>query len=313
MIRPERIGIAVLVIALAAGIATATAQPLSRGAVRRLSRAGVAAVPSGGRAVDARLFQPSSCIAFRPIHGHRRRTVFIDAGHGGPDPGGVGTTLTGRPVAEAPINLLVALDALHLLRRHGFRVVLSRTGPADAARPLPGDLADGAFTAQGRLRDLAARNECSDLAHADVVLGIDFDAAASPALGGSLTLFDALRPYAAENLRLADLVQRDVLASLARHGDTVPDDGVHTDGGYGSGLTAADRAYGHLVLLGPGKSGYLATPTMAPAALIEPLFLTDPAEATLATTTLAQHAIAGGLATAVYQYFTIGLASEARA
>lgn len=300
-----RVGIAALVITSTAGGAIATAQSRPSAATPLLHHARPAAVPPSGRAVNARLFQPSSCIAFSPLHGHHHRTVFIDAGHGGPDPGGVGTTLSGRAVAEAPINLLVALDALRLLRRHGFRVVLSRTGAAEVPRPLPGDIAGGAFTAQGRLRDLAARDECSDLAHADVVLGIDFDAAASPGLGGSVTLFDTMRPYADQNARLADLVQREVLASLARDGNAVPDDGVHADSGYGSSLTAADRAYGHLVLLGPAKAGYLTTPTTAPAALIEPLFLTDPTEATLATTSRGQHAIASGLATAVYQYFTI--------
>jgi N-acetylmuramoyl-L-alanine amidase len=271
--------------------------------------AGAATSPAptvpAGRPVDPSRFEPGSCVAFRPLFRDRRVTVFIDAGHGGPDPGGVGTTLGGRAIGEAPLNVAVALDALRLLRRHGFRVVLSRTGPAAVARPLPGDLDGALYTPQGSHRDLVARDECSDLAHADAVLGVDLDAAATADAAGSVTLYDAVRPYAASSLRLADLVQANVLLSLRRHGDDVPDLGVHSDVGYGSALTEADRAYGHLLLLGPAKPGYLDTPTMAPAALIEPLFLTDPAEATLADSALGQRAIARGLANAVEQYFGV--------
>ncbi len=40
-------------------------------------------------------------LSFAPTSGHRGRTVFIDPGHGGPDPGAVGVTTTGRSVHEA--------------------------------------------------------------------------------------------------------------------------------------------------------------------------------------------------------------------
>jgi N-acetylmuramoyl-L-alanine amidase len=148
-----------------------------------------------------------------------------------------------------------------------------------------------------------ARDLCADLAHADAVIGMDFDAAASPAEEGSVTLYDAVRSYAGANLRLAKLVQREVLASLRAESVLVPDLGVHTDVGFGSALTQADREYGHLLLLGPAKRGYLDTPTMAPAALIEPLFLTDPREASVADSRTGQEAIGRGLADAVTRFF----------
>jgi N-acetylmuramoyl-L-alanine amidase len=230
--------------------------------------------------------------------------VFIDAGHGGPDPGGVGRTSAGQTIGEAPLNVLVATDAATLLRRHGFSVVLSRTGPDAVARPTSGDLVGGAFTPTGSHRDLVARDLCADLAHANAVLGIDFNAAGSPSAAGSVTLYDAVRPYARASLRLAQLAQREVVASLRAEGAAVPDLGIHTDVGFGSALTQADRAYGHLLLLGPAKLGYLDTPTMAPAALIEPLFLSDPPEASVADSRAGRHAIARGLADAVTQFFT---------
>ena len=257
---------------------------------------------SGPRAVAPSSFEPGSCVLFPPTTGNRNLRVFIDPGHGGPDPGGVGMTRTGVPVGEAPLNVLVAKDAARLLRQRGFSVVLSRSGPHAVARPLAGDIVGGVFTPKGEHRELVARDVCANRVHADVVIGIDFDAAGSPAATGSVTLYDALRPYAAANLRLARLVQHDVLASLRADGAAIPNLGVHTDVGYGFLATQADRNYGHLILLGPAKRGYLNTPTTVPAALIEPLFLTNPAEATLADSRAGQAAIGLGLANAVQQF-----------
>jgi hypothetical protein len=65
-------------------------------------------------------------------------------------------------------------------------------------------------------------------------------------------------------------------------GYAIPDDGVLQDSGLGSALTSAAVAYGHLLLLGPAKAGYFTTPSQMPGALIEPLFVTDPFEASIA-------------------------------
>jgi N-acetylmuramoyl-L-alanine amidase len=59
---------------------------------------GAAPGPSGprhtapGRAIDTRYFEPGACVEFPPTAGDRHLTVFLDAGHGGLDPGGVGET-----------------------------------------------------------------------------------------------------------------------------------------------------------------------------------------------------------------------------
>jgi N-acetylmuramoyl-L-alanine amidase len=258
---------------------------------------------AGGRAVDTTLFTAGSCVSFAPTSGQRHETVFIDAGHGGPDPGAVGVTVAGRTVHEAVETLSVALDTVASLRARGYRVVLSRTGVSAVARPVGGDLSGGVFTGQGVHRDLIARDLCANRARANLLLGLYFNASPSASVGGSLTLYDAARPFWRATLRLADLMQRAVLARLKAGGWSVPDDGVRPDVGFGSSVTSADEAYGHLLIIGPAKAGYFSTPSAMPGALIEPLFITNPSEASIADSVRGQRAIALGLATAVEQYF----------
>jgi N-acetylmuramoyl-L-alanine amidase len=53
------------------------------------------------------------------------------------------------------------------------------------------------------------------------------------------------------------------------------------------------------VLLGPAAEGYLATPSEMPGAVVEPLFITDPFEASIAAGAPGQQAIAAGIVRAV--------------
>ena len=129
-----------------------------------------------------------------------------------------------------------------------------------------------------------------------------------------MTAYDAARPFWRQSLRLATLVQRDVLAAMDAQHWAIPDEGVLTDSGLGSavptapgtgGPLAADaRLYGHLLLLGPSMPGYFSTPSRMPGAVVEPLFITDPFEGSIAASTKGQGVIATGIAQAVEQYFT---------
>jgi hypothetical protein len=63
---------------------------------------------------------------------------------------------------------------------------------------------------------------------------------------GCVAGYDRDRPFPGENLRLATLLQDDVLGAMNAQGWDIPDGGVLPDTGLGSALTAAAVAYGHL-------------------------------------------------------------------
>jgi N-acetylmuramoyl-L-alanine amidase len=250
--------------------------------------------------LDPAVFAPGSCVALAPTHGDRHQTVFLDAGHGGPDPGAVGETESGATIYEKNITLPVELDTAALLRADGYRVVVSRTTGGPVAIIGPGDISEGVYTDAGAHREVAERDVCANLAKASVLIGIYFDAGASSENAGSITAYDPDRPFAAANLRLAKLLQKTVLGDMNAQGWQIPNGGVNSsvfEGG--PALTEAAAEYDHLLLLGPAKAGFFSTPSEMPGAVIEPLFITDPFEGSIAASANGQHIIAGGIAATV--------------
>jgi N-acetylmuramoyl-L-alanine amidase len=257
------------------------------------------------------MFASGSCIAYPPTSGNRGFTVFLDAGHGGIDPGGVGITQSGTTIYEADETLPVELDAMALLRARGFRVVVSRTTDSTVLRLRPEDVSEQQLlTLRGVFDEVAARDVCANDARANVLVGIYYDAGASPDNAGSITAYDADRSFSSANLTLANLIQNDVLASMNAQGWSIPNGGVLADTGLGSlngdpalgGLAGEAAAYDHLLLIGPAMAGYFSTPSEMPGAVVEPLYITDPFEGSIAQSVAGQQSIAQGIATAVEQF-----------
>jgi N-acetylmuramoyl-L-alanine amidase len=208
--------------------------PLARAARARaaVAIAYILHASGGPRGIDPSAFSSGACVAYPPSSGNRGETVFLDAGHGGIDPGAVGSTESGLTVYEADVTLPIELEAMRLLTGDGFRVVVSRTRAESVVRLTNVDVSDGVLTAEGVHNDVAARDICANDAGANILIGIYMDAGEGGA--GSLTGYDPDRPFAAANLRLAALVQDDVLAAMNAQGWQIPERGIQPDTGLGS-------------------------------------------------------------------------------
>jgi N-acetylmuramoyl-L-alanine amidase len=239
-----------------------------------------------------------TCIEFNPTGPDRHQTLFIDAGHGGPDPGAVGEGLQ-----EKDVTLAVALQLRDLLRADGFHVVLSRLTDTSVARLTDSQVSNGEITATGVHLDTIARIDCANASAAEALLSIHFNAFSDPSASGSEIFYDDVRPFAPANVRLATQLDTSLQAAFTAAGWQVYDRGVLSDADTGaSGLTAAADAYGRLMEIGPAKSGWNDNPSQMPGALVEPLFLTDPVEAQVAGSVAGQKVIAGGLAQGLLAY-----------
>src|SRR5438132_1182221 len=100
--------------------------------------------------------------------------------------------------------------------------------------------------------------------------------------------------------RLATRLQTAVVRAMG-----TSDRGVWTDDQLAAPtLTAAGSLYGHLIELGPAATGWVDSPSKMPGALVEPLFLTNPAEARVASDPAGQQRIAVALRAGLAKYFS---------
>src|SRR5579884_2831066 len=231
------------------------------------------------------------------------RIIFLDPGHGGVDTGAVGTTEAGTPVEEKTVTLAIAKLTAAKLRAAGFTVVLSRGDDSLPGLTKADVTADGsALTPQGVLNDLQRRIDRANASGAALLLSIHFNSFDDPSVGGAETFYDPDRPFSAKSRHFAELVQADLIGALRAAGYSTPDRGVIDDTTLqAEGVGPLQGSYDHLVLLGPAIPGKLR-PSRMPGALVEPLFLSDPAEASAATEPAMQDLIASALAKAVEDY-----------
>jgi N-acetylmuramoyl-L-alanine amidase len=156
------------------------------------------------------------------------------------------------------------------------------------------------MTASAVHRDLVTRTLCANSVDAAVLVSLHFDAFDDPAVGGTETFYAAARTFAAESKRLAVDLQAAVVSGLG-----TTDRGVWTDDQLAAPtLTASGSTYGHLIELGPAATGWVDNPSVMPGVLIEPMFLTNPAEARLAADPAGQQRVASAMRAGLQKYFS---------
>jgi N-acetylmuramoyl-L-alanine amidase len=157
----------------------------------------------------------------------------------------------------------------------------------------------GALTDSAERRDLLVRTACANASNASVLVSIHFDGFNDPSVGGTETFYDAARPFAATSRRLATDLQAALVAGLS-----TSNRGVWTDDQLAApALTSAGNGYGHLIELGPPAAGWVDNPSTMPGALVEPLFITNPSEAQIASGAAGQQRIAQALEGGLQQFF----------
>ncbi|MCC7107452.1 MAG: N-acetylmuramoyl-L-alanine amidase [Chloroflexi bacterium] len=237
-----------------------------------------------------------------PLPG-RQPVVFIDPGHGGVDLGAVGLTPGGVEVSEKDAVLAIALRTAEHLRAAGIQAVLARTDDElPDARPEDFTQDGERLTGQGVLNDLQRRIDLANESGASLLLSIHLNAHDDPSQRGSETYYTAVRPFAAANRQLANLVQSSLIRVFRAEGYTTPDGGVLVDSELGSGeFGVLPDDYHHLVLLGPDVPGRLRASQM-PGVLAEPLYLSNAEEARAAADPTMQDLIARAYASAIEEF-----------
>jgi N-acetylmuramoyl-L-alanine amidase len=287
----------------------------------------IAAAPAaGGGRTTVRRAQPG-------VH-----TVVLDPGHGGDE---IGAAANG--LLEKDSNLDMAFRVKALLEAHGVRVVMTRQNDSRAVA-VPSGTQPGSFPLT-RL-DLQARVDLANTEHADLFLSLHSNGSASGAERGVEVWYDAQRPFAAQNQRLAQFVLDGVTARLDAAGHPGLSRGVKDDQCW---RQFQGRCFSLFVLgparevrrpLGPGgqaspvgaggqtgqaapavqsaaggqdaQAGALTRPTEMPGALAELLFISSPADAALLESDAIRDVLAAGVADGVLTYLAEQDASQSR-
>jgi len=131
------------------------------------------------------------------------KTIVVDPGHGGPDPGARGASGT---TWEKNNNLAVGLELSSLLRSAGANVILTRTTDVS---PAGTDYSYG-----NSLPDLQARVDIANNAGADMYISIHNDSFTSPTAGGTTTYYSTDNLQAAGSQQLGQSIQQEVSDQL---------------------------------------------------------------------------------------------------
>ena len=126
-----------------------------------------------------------------PVNALSGKTIFIDPGHGGPDPGALGPTKT----QEKNNTLAISLSLNEILKQAGANVILSRTTDVSPAAK---------YT---QLECLQSRVSLARASNADLFISIHNDSFTSSTVQGTSTFYSKNNPKQNESLQLASSIQ----------------------------------------------------------------------------------------------------------
>lgn len=122
----------------------------------------------------------SASAATVPTLNAKGKTVVIDAGHGGEDPGAVSSF---NGVSEKDITLVLANKTKDLLEKEGYKVIMTRT---EDVLVYEGD--NLSMTAKRR-QDLLRRKQIMDESGADIVVSIHLNSYSDSQYAGAQTFY----------------------------------------------------------------------------------------------------------------------------
>ena len=229
--------------------------------------------------------------------------ICLDPGHGGPDHSHERAAADGRPaVDESMLTLNHALALEERLSARGFTVVLTRRTDR-AVNATEADVnGDGKTAADsehdGTIDELQARINVCNRVGADLLLSLHVNGFTDARANGYETWYTGERPFGDESQRFATYLFNALGAQMRAAGYEPRARGVFDDAQANVGnpdlLT-------HYVLIGPAVPGKV-TPSAMPGAIVEPLFLTNDADAAFLTSAAGQDAIVSAYERAIMQY-----------
>jgi N-acetylmuramoyl-L-alanine amidase len=212
-------------------------------------------------------------------------TVFIDAGHGGPE---VGTS--GGGWAEKNMNLDITLRLRSILQPLGYRVVINREG----------DYTLSAMTNAGdplqRRDEIQARVDVANSVGADILISLHHNGSGSPSIRGTEVYYNPDRPFGNFNLVLAQFVHSGLVTTIRQNGYDTIDRGIKNDG-----LVGGDPRNPHSWVLGTNVG--FPRPSLMPGVIGEALFMTNAFDMNQLANPNMRQAEAQGYANGIHAYF----------
>lgn len=122
-----------------------------------------------------------------------QKTIFLDAGHGGPDSGALY-----RNIYEKDINLSIVKKLEQALKKKGAQVFLTRDGDYDLSVP---------YTVNRKRSDLSRRSNMINRSQCDLYISIHLNADTSTTYHGAQVFYDS---KVNQNKKIAEIIQSDL-------------------------------------------------------------------------------------------------------